>query len=322
MPGCVFHLLLAARLLDPMRPCLGGGAEVPASSHPLLDDPECRAAALLGANGPDFGYYPGGTPLASDLAHYVGTADLIRNLSAVADDRLCRAFVAGWLSHFLGDCAVHPLVNQGVGERLHGDRSRAVAYADAPAAHVRVELGLDVQLLQEQEDAIRELGPSLAAGPDVASRLGGFLAEAYRMTYGLGDEWRAVERSLAALARGVPWLVAYECVAAGGVGRWTGLPLRLAYRAARAATWFWPRRSLVRAFLHPAPPPEWLRHAARARLAALPRRIADELGAGLASLPNSNLDTGDREAESSDYPLAVAARGRLAEVVSSRVRGT
>jgi hypothetical protein len=150
MPSVSLHLVLADRVLE-------GWTTNPRAAPFDPDDPAAVNAFYQGALGPDLGYFPGGYRLLSDLAHRVRSAVLSRFLVVSARAAAERAFSWGWVAHFLADRAIHPLVGRGVGEFVHGDRTRFVDGFEEPAAHVRVETGLDV--LYMERSALRPSGP-------------------------------------------------------------------------------------------------------------------------------------------------------------------
>lgn len=107
-----------------------------------------RAYAYGGSLIQDLGYYPFGNKLFSDLAHYVRSGDFLEALLRESRDLDEYAFALGALSHYSGDDLGHPLAtNRCVPLLFPKLRSRygyAVAYADDPTAHIRVEFGFDV----------------------------------------------------------------------------------------------------------------------------------------------------------------------------------
>lgn len=173
MPSVSLHLLLADRVLE-------GWSRTPDSAPFDPGDGGAVNAFYQGALGPDLGYFPGGYRLLSELAHRVRTADLARTLVESARSSVERAFSWGWVAHFLADRAIHPLVGRAVGECVHGNRERFVDGSEEPAAHVRVETGLDTLYLEGSS-----LRPSGALRPVFDRETVSFLQRAYRSVYAI-----------------------------------------------------------------------------------------------------------------------------------------
>ncbi|MBV9961079.1 MAG: zinc dependent phospholipase C family protein, partial [Parafilimonas sp.] len=68
-----------------------------------------RAYAYGGAVTPDMGYYPFGSPLFTNLVHYVRSGDINEALLKYADSLNGFAFALGFLSHYYADVYGHPL---------------------------------------------------------------------------------------------------------------------------------------------------------------------------------------------------------------------
>jgi hypothetical protein len=141
MPCATIHLLLADRVLSDW-------AEHPAHAPVAAADPEIRTAFLHGSLAPDMGFIPGVDRFVSDLAHFHYPADLTRALFRHARCSIDEAFAWGWTAHVLGDVLLHPLVGRGVGEILYGDKGRRVDAAENVAAHVSLEVGIDIAFLE------------------------------------------------------------------------------------------------------------------------------------------------------------------------------
>jgi hypothetical protein len=294
MPGCGIHLILASR--------------VPAAA-PGPADRAARSAFLAGAVAPDMGYCPGGDRFTSDLAHYVRSGELARSLLGSADGPAAAAFARGWATHVLADALIHPLINRAAGELVGGHSAGPLTFADDPAAHIRVEQGLDAVIAARfGASALWPGGHRSFIAPAVR-----VLGRAYAGTYGVTPPDRALAASCRALARSVPLLMGYG----RAVGRWfagadgVGAAAGVVFRTAGAATALLPR-SPVGAFARPAPPPDWLVGEILAMIDAFPARFAAVEARGLADLPDYNLDTGETGDAAAAYELAVGTREALA----------
>jgi hypothetical protein len=109
---------------------------------------EAHGYAYGGAIIQDMGYYPHGSRLFSDLAHYVRSGDFVLALLRDAKDLDGYAFALGALSHYAADNDGHLIgVNRAVPilypklKKKYGD---AVTYEQDPLAHVKTEFGFDV----------------------------------------------------------------------------------------------------------------------------------------------------------------------------------
>ena len=113
MPGIAVHTWLALELL----------ARWNQTGLPKLatEAPQIRAAMQSGALGPDMGMFPGGNPFLSDLAHYVRSGELARNLLRLAETEVERAFAWGWASHVLAERAL-PSAGESGGRRALASR--------------------------------------------------------------------------------------------------------------------------------------------------------------------------------------------------------
>jgi len=133
MAGPITHTYVARELLAHARK----------SSSAQGDWVNYEKALILGALGPDLGLFPGGLPLLSNLAHYHKTGSLTMALLSHAATGPEKAFAIGWLSHYFVDTLTHPLINEGVGELIHGKSGLQINYEESPHDHKRVELGID-----------------------------------------------------------------------------------------------------------------------------------------------------------------------------------
>jgi hypothetical protein len=145
---------------------------------------EAHAYAYGGSIIQDMGYYPYGSKFLSDLTHYVRSGDFVQALLRDAQDLNEYAFAIGSMSHYAADNQGHRLaVNRAVPllypdlRKKYGDE---VTYEDNPVAHVKTEFGFDVVQVAKQRyapDAYRDF-----IGFEVAPRL---LEQAFCETYGL-----------------------------------------------------------------------------------------------------------------------------------------
>jgi hypothetical protein len=117
--------------------------------YPGLSEEQIRQAhayAYGGAVIQDLGYYPFGSKEFSNLAHYVRSGDLVRELLLKSQDVNEYAFALGALSHYASDNAGHPAVNRAVAignPKLEAKFGRSVRYAQDRNAHLRTEFGFD-----------------------------------------------------------------------------------------------------------------------------------------------------------------------------------
>jgi hypothetical protein len=176
MPCATVHLVLADRVLERWR-------ETPRRAPFSPSSPEAVRAFMHGALAPDMGYVPGTDRLVSDLVHYLRPADFTRRLLEIARTEEEEAFAWGWATHVLADVEIHPLVGRAAGERLFGDRSRRIDAMVNVAAHVSLEVGLDMALVRTSDGVPRP--PDRAFFRDVPGIRP--LAEALGETYGF--EW-------------------------------------------------------------------------------------------------------------------------------------
>src|ERR1700675_1710738 len=99
---------------------------------------EAHAFAYGGAVIQDLGYYPFGSRQFSDLAHYVRSGDLVRELLTESQDANEYAFAIGALAHYASDIAGHPAVNQAVAieyPKLREKFGNSIRYAQDKSAH-------------------------------------------------------------------------------------------------------------------------------------------------------------------------------------------
>ena len=143
-----------------------------------------QAYAYGGSIIQDMGYYPFGSPLFSDLTHYVRSGDFIQALLGDSQDLYEYAFAIGALAHYAADNDGHrigtnravPVLYPGLGRR-YGD---SVTYEDGKLAHVKTEFGFDV--LEIAKERYAPDGYHDFIGFEVAQRV---LDQAFLETYGL-----------------------------------------------------------------------------------------------------------------------------------------
>src|SRR5690348_3297091 len=108
---------------------------------------EAHGYAYGGAVIQDLGYYPFGSVEFSNLVHYVRSGDFVRELLVQSQDANEYAFALGALSHYAGDIAGHPAVNQSVSmqyPKLRAKFGNSVRYAEDHGAHLKTEFGFDM----------------------------------------------------------------------------------------------------------------------------------------------------------------------------------
>ena len=283
MPSLHVHRALAERTLERWA---AEGEEIEGY---MPSCPASRNAFFAGAYGPDLGYFPGGDRVISDLAHCVRSGELTRCLLESAKSQVERCYAAGWLTHVLGDVLIHPLVARAVGQLLYGSAALPVPGATAPAAHVRVETGLDTWFATGSSN-----GEAVEPVFDTSSVA--FLQGAFKDVYGLevaADRFlsseRAASRGFYVGTRAIAWL--------GRTLRVPGMPVsRAVVSALRAVCHAFDSfgvRPLALAFLSPTEPPPWLLDSARECMDRLPRMVFEHLRTRGRDLKDYNLDTGE-----------------------------
>lgn len=109
---------------------------------------EAHAYAYGGAIIQDMGYYPFGSKLFTDLAHYVRSGDFIEALIKESSDLNEYAFSLGALAHLAADNQGHSIaINHSVPilyPKLQGKYGDVVTYVESPSAHIKTEFGFDV----------------------------------------------------------------------------------------------------------------------------------------------------------------------------------
>jgi hypothetical protein len=307
MPCATIHMLLSGRTLAAWR--------ATPESAPFPLDERTERAFLHGSMAPDQGFVLAVDRFISELAHYHRPADVARALLAEADSAEDRAFTWGWVTHILGDVAIHPLIGQACGELLTGDRSVRLNARDDVETHVSVEVGLDILVLTRDTSI-----PAPAKGSHFSADTIDFLQRALHRAYGVRWEGSRLlqwhRRAAAQIARwpgalsvlsratGLAWGRRREREAGPVVIR------RLAGVAARKGTPF-------RGFLYPRKPQDWVVDEVD-RVAERFTAMVDALvRTGLESLENRNLESGELQDEADPHPEARLAAARLEELRAS-----
>lgn len=310
MPNIATHLLLAGRVL---RRWAAPGADAPFPLH----DARARGAFLHGALSPDAGYFPRGDRLFSELAHLARTGDLARALVEEAHTSAQRAHAWGWLTHLLGDLAIHPLVNAAHGERVHGSRARPVTSTDDEAGHMRLEYGLDAALFAAfPEVEAMEVG----AAPGAEDL--GHVERAYRRVYGWSPTtaWMAAAHRVTGRMTRLSRLVNLAFTAPASRCPLHAL-LHLGTRpVAPPRPWLpgrWNRSSGVLAVLSPFRPPAWLVDETAATVDGFGAWVDGLRGAELRELGNHDLVSGEQERPGQPTPRA----GEALRLLSERAAG-
>jgi len=145
---------------------------------------EAKAYAYGGSIMQDMGYYPFGSHLFTDLAHYVRSGDFVENLLKDAHDRNEYSFALGALAHYAADIYGHEVgINKSVPllfPKLKAKYGSVVTYEQDPVAHGRTEFAFDVVQLaagRYRTDAYHDF-----IGFKVSQSL---LEQAFAQTYGL-----------------------------------------------------------------------------------------------------------------------------------------
>jgi hypothetical protein len=109
---------------------------------------EAHAYAYGGSIIQDMGYFPFGSKLFTDLAHYVRSGDFVLNLIHESQDLNEYAFSLGALAHYAADNLGHSMATNLAVPMLYpklrlkfGDR---VTYSDDSLTHIKTELAFDV----------------------------------------------------------------------------------------------------------------------------------------------------------------------------------
>ena len=158
---------------------------------------EAHAYAYGGSIIQDMGYYPFGSKLFTDLAHYVRSGDFVLNLIHESQDLNEYAFSLGALAHYAADNNGHRMATNRAVPLLYpklqlefGDR---VTYADDALSHVKTELAFDVLQVAQGHYAPESYHGFI--GFQVARPV---LERAFQDTYGLklGDLFTSVSLAI------------------------------------------------------------------------------------------------------------------------------
>jgi hypothetical protein len=298
MPCAMVHMAVAGRILEEWK-------ENPRQAPVSPGREGVKDAFLHGALAPDMGFIPGTHRLVSEAAHYLRPGDLARRLLQEADTPQEEAFVWGWASHLLADVEIHPLVGRAVGERLYGDRERRVDAMENEAAHVSLEVGLDV--------AVFRSGIPLAPLPSAPffphrGRIR-FLQEALAGTYGLvWDASLLTQHHLRAVTLTLWWPGALRVLplrrpGAPGAASAEGGLARLARRRSGATA--------LTGFLGPEAPRSWFLDTVMDRIRSFPQRFRRLVHSGLEEVGNPNLETGRPTPVGSGHPATDEAARKV-----------
>jgi hypothetical protein len=198
-----------------------------------------------------------------------------------------RAFAWGWLTHYLADAAIHPIIGRGVGELLTGCRDTFVDGASDLLGHLRVEMGLDAWHAERAPGVRGRRLKDVFGQGDIR-----FLVRAYADTYGVTMKRDDFLRSHRATTRRVGQALGTIRVVAALMDS-TGLPVpSLLRRALRAAYARDALRSIGLAYLNPVPPSEWLLEEVDVAMQEHSVRFLEHFCSGAATLRDVNLDTG------------------------------
>jgi hypothetical protein len=283
MPGHVVHIEIARAFLNALPE---------PQARRWSDSPEITNALLHGALDPDMGLFPGGDPRVTDLAHHVKTADLARSLVRLAKDEIETAYAWGWVTHFIADTELHPVMNRACGEHRDGTTTRPMTWDYSPGTHIRVELGLDAVRLARDERLRTVRLHDFLDGPRIQ-----FLQRAFHETHGIDLD----ERQLLRGHRVLGWAQGALFSLGGSMGRrYLDQPRRpgdlafsLLYHPARWVGNLMSPDSIPYSLTHSLPPPAWLEEAVESALEELPATFSALFTGALEDLPNLNLDTGD-----------------------------
>jgi len=298
MPCATVHLLVAR---DTLR--LWAASE----QTPFVLNERNRSAFLHGSLAPDIGFIPGVDRFISELAHYHRPAELCRSLLEHANTDEDVAFVWGWVAHVVADVALHPMVGRAVGEAVHGDRSRRMNAIENLSAHVAIEVGLDIELLERHADV-----PPPPSSPYFDGSSTTFMADAFELVYGLPWEPRRLARDhRVAVIRTRRWPSALRLLKrfspawrVGPFALLVGLPLA-------PLRWLVPRKGALGGFLTPTAPPEWLVNSVERGAKRVARTVDELTRLGLGAMENRNLESGQIQGPEDPHPAAVDVRARL-----------
>src|SRR6267154_4994705 len=114
---------------------------------------QAHAYAYGGAIIQDMGYYPFGNRFFSDLTHYVRSGDFVLALIEESSDLNQYAFALGALAHYAADASGHPIATNHAVAMMYAALAKkygpVVTYEENPSAHMKVEVGFDVDQVAE-----------------------------------------------------------------------------------------------------------------------------------------------------------------------------
>lgn len=143
-----------------------------------------HAYAYGGAVCPDMGYYPFGSPLFTNLVHYVRSGDMVNALLRDASNLNEYAFALGYLSHYNADNYGHPIATNRsvplVYPSLRKKYGSVITYADDKISHMRMEFGFDVLQISKGNYASQAYHDFIGFKVDTS-----VLSRAFLETYGL-----------------------------------------------------------------------------------------------------------------------------------------
>jgi len=176
MAAAYWHFLIGLKVLE---------------GTPEGEDPgaSCFRSFLGGVQGPDVFFYPGGERSFGEVTHGEGAFALAEAMKKAARTPPEGAFAAGWRLHLLADDVIHPLVDRWVCERF--PRRCACDPSRYPAGHHRVEWGIDLLLLGDDQAAVPLTAAAGALGTIVP--LHGLVSSALSSVCGRApspEEWR------------------------------------------------------------------------------------------------------------------------------------
>lgn len=259
----------------------------------LGETPTLLPYFLEGSLAPDMGVFPGCRAEISELSHYQRTGELTQLLIKRAESDAERAFAVGWLSHYLADIALHPLINAAVGKFVNGANAAPLPWSGAPDIHLRIELGFDGAFALRQPSSLPRHTTT-----QLPERLWQTLHAAYLELYGRDIPGTAFKQShCRALGFHERLLRLAEIQAA----RSQHLPIpKTAYAAflhtylpLRAVAPFLRSPAMPHALVHLEFPPDAFYADAVAVIQGVIQELATHAANSHASLPNLNLDTGE-----------------------------
>ena len=185
---------------------------------------EAKSYAYGGCVIQDFGYYPFGSHLFTNLLHYVRSGDFIQRLLGDAQNENEYAFALGAVAHFFADSIGHPVaINRSVPlvyPKLREKYGNSVTYEHGKKEHILVEFSFDVMHVAASAYAPQAYHDFI--GFQVAKPL---LERAFQETYGLqmrdiffnedlaiGTYRRAVSKTIPHMTR-VAWSQKHDQIA-------------------------------------------------------------------------------------------------------------